>query len=203
MSSTNRGKDRSKQDYYVTPVHQILDFFRAITRDLSWSWAGKEVLDPCAGGDARHTMSYPVALEQFCREQMAETRGPNTLKGLTTVDIRKDSLAHRIGDYLIRPLDSPVPDVVMSNPPFFLAQQFIDKALDDVVDKGWVIMLLRLNYFGSGKRRKWWQERMPVWTYVHSERMGFTDDGKTDSIEYCHCMWQKNNYPKATQLIVI
>lgn len=197
MSSTNRGRKRNAQDYYVTPVHQIVDFLRAIDRDLSWSWAGKEVLDPCAGGDAKHPMSYPTALEQFCKEQGTK------LKGLTTVDIREDSLAQFEGDYLTSPLDTPTPDIAISNPPFNLAQQFIDKALNDVADEGWVIMLLRLNFFGSDKRLEWWHGRMPVWTYVHSKRMSFTEDRKTDSIEYCHCMWQKGNHPRVTQMLVI
>jgi len=192
MSSTNRGGERNKNDYYVTPIQPILDFCKAIEEDLGWTWKGKRVLDPCAGGDDKHPMSYPTALQQFC-------------PGLEviTVDIREDSKAQFLGDYLTSNLEMTPPDVVMSNPPFFLAQQFVDKGLADVCDNGWVILLLRLNYFGSQKRLKWWQSQMPLWCYVHAERMSFTEDGRTDSIEYCHCMWQKDNYPSFTQLRVI
>jgi hypothetical protein len=44
---------------------------------------------------------------------------------------------------------------------------------------------------------------MPLFTYVHSERLGFTDDGRTDSIEYMHCLWQRDHFPAKTQLCVL
>ena len=44
---------------------------------------------------------------------------------------------------------------------------------------------------------------MPVRCYVHSKRIGFTDDGKTDSIEYMHCVWHKATKPDATKLKVL
>ncbi len=47
-------------------------------------------------------------------------------------------------------------------------------------------MLLRLNYFGGKVRSKLWEEHMPKYCFVHNKRISFTDDGKTDSIEYCH-----------------
>lgn len=194
MSSTNRGGQRNPKDYYVTPIQPILDFCKAIKEDLNWTWDKLWVLDPCAGGDEKHPMSYPTALEQFAGIKM------------TTIDIREDSRAQFVGDYItcnLKENDIPTPDVVMSNPPFFLAQEFVNKALTDVVPGGWVILLLRLNYFGAQKRLAWWHANMPVYCYVHSDRMSFTEDGKTDSIEYAHCMWHQGEHPKYTQLRVI
>lgn len=52
-------------------------------------------------------------------------------------------------------------------------------------------MLLRLNFFGSKKRNKWLLDNMPDQCYIHAKRMSFTGDGKTDSIEYAHFIWQK------------
>ncbi|MFW6377747.1 MAG: hypothetical protein ACOCZ5_03775 [bacterium] len=48
MSSTNRGYNRHKSDYYVTPIEDILNFideFVAIEEDIEGN-----ILDPCAGG---------------------------------------------------------------------------------------------------------------------------------------------------------
>lgn len=64
-------------------------------------------------------------------------------------------------------------------------------------------MLLRLNYFGGKVRSKLWEEHMPKYCFVHNKRISFTDDRKTDSIEYCHMVWQKGYCPKFTQLQVI
>ena len=97
----------------------------------------------------------------------------------------------------------PPPDIIITNPPFYLAKDIIDKALRDVREGGYVAMLLRLNFFGSKDRFPFFQKQMPTWAYVHHRRFSFTDDGKTDSIEYCHMVWKKGDQPKFTKLDVI
>jgi hypothetical protein len=158
-------------------------------------------------------MSYPEAIKQA-----------NWKVGqLDTIDIRPDSLAAFKGDYLRTKLTS-APDIIITNPPFCVAMEFIQKALWDVKPGGIVIKLLRLNFFGSRKRRAWFQSNMPVYTYVHAERLGFwpehpsqamldwwasLDKGappnasSTDSIEYMHCVWIQGQHPRFTQLRVI
>ena len=66
-----------------------------------------------------------------------------------------------------------------------------------------VIMLLRLNFFGSKDRKEFLQQNMPKYCYVHSRRMSFTDDGKTESIEYMHAVWINGEQPTQTLLQVI
>lgn len=46
-------------------------------------------------------------------------------------------------------------------------------------------------------------DNMPKYCYVHHKRMGFTDDGKTDSIEYAHFVWQKGVSWAYTRLYLI
>lgn len=189
MSSTNRGYNRHKSDYYVTPVDQITKFLKEFKTVESLEG---NILDPCAGGDEKHKMSYPVALER---------EGVNP-ENIITVDIRKDSRAQIRENYLDIQCKGDF-DMIITNPPFKIARDIIDKALNDVNDGGFVIMLLRLNYFGSQKRFDLWQDNLPKYCYVHHKRMSFTDNGKTDSIEYCHMVWQKNLNPKFTKLKVI
>lgn len=193
MSSTNRGYSRHQSDYYVTPVDEIKRFLSAWLSDeqknsANWqnltdrpdrlSW-----LDPCAGGDDKHPMSYPEALKEI---------------GVTpeTVDIRQDSLANIKGDYLKEQFVGL--DVVITNPPFYLAKEIIEKALDE---SEYVVMLLRLNFLGSKGRFEFWQNNPPKKIYVHHKRMSFTG-GPTDSIEYAHFVWQKG-YKGETKIEVI
>lgn len=75
--------------------------------------------------------------------------------------------------------------------------------MNDVKAGGYVVMLLRLNFFGSSQRLDFWQKQLPIWAYVHHRRFSFTDDGKTDSIEYMHAVWQKDTAPDFTMLKVI
>lgn len=185
MSSTNR-THRSGNDYYVTPVSAIKTFLQVF---LEHEEMQEPILDPCAGGDLTHKMSYPVAL------------AANGFR-CSTIDIRQDSLAERKQDYLIT--DCMMENnTIITNPPFNLAQPIIEKALRDVKTSGFVIMLLRLNYFGSKVRKPFWDKQLPVYAFVHHKRIGFTDDGKTDSIEYMHCVWQKDQSPAFTKLMVI
>ncbi len=190
MSSTNRSDARSrhKSDYYVTPIDKIVDFIKAFEK-AEGRLIGK-ILDPCSGGDPKNLMSYPEALKQYgyC--------------DIDTLDIREDSLADTKADYLTHDCKDKY-NIIITNPPFNLAREIIEKALDDVKEDGYVIMLLRLNFFGSKARRDMWEKQMPKYSFVHSKRLSFTDDGKTDSIEYQHLVWQKGYYPEFTKLKVI
>jgi hypothetical protein len=200
MSSTNRSNARSTHisDYYVTPVDAIKSFLDMLIKTYPelvevFKCKNGYILDPCAGGDEYHEMSYPVAITDIF-----------PTADICTIDIREDSKAEIKADYLSYSFEGfQKPSIIITNPPFNIAQQIIEKALYDVEDKGYVIMLLRLNFFGSQRRLDFWHKQMPVRAYVHSQRMSFTDNGSTDSIEYMHCIWQKGVYPQFTQLMVI
>ena len=77
-------------------------------------------------------------------------------------------------------------DVIITNPPFSLAMDFITKSI--ALQPKFVIMLLRLNYVGSEKRHHFMSTNMFHRTYVLPNRPPFTKnkEGKwsTDSIEY-------------------
>ena len=157
MSSTNRGYDRHKSDYYVTPVEQIKLFIEKfmdkedIDDDIM-------ILDPCAGGDEVNKMSYPSAMEVFFN-----------YKKLETMDIRGDSLANIKANYLKYDCINKY-DMIITNPPFNIALDIIKKALIDVRHKGYVIMLLRLNFLGSKQRFKFWQNNMPKYIFCSSSK---------------------------------
>lgn len=194
MSSTNRSKKSySKRegmgDYYITPVSEIVKFLDDFIQYESLD--NKHILDPCAGGDKNHPMSYPKAIND-CKINCSR---------LNTVDIREDSLADFKGNFLECNTRS---EVVITNPPFFIAEDILHKALNDVVDGGLVILLLRLNFLGSKKRKQTlWDKHLPKYVFVHNSRMSFTDNGNRDSVEYGHFVWYKNYYPEFTNMKVI
>lgn len=205
MSSTNRtnAKARHISDYYVTPQWCIVDFMNAWIEDLekekndflelSENLSNIAVLDPCAGGDSFHAMSYPdVLINKYNFD-------PNLLD---TVDVREDSLAATKYDFLNLKIVQDY-DLVITNPPFNLAMEFIKKSLNSVQEGGYVVMLLRLNFLGTKLRKPFLQSNMPKWIYVHNRRMSFTDDNKTDSIEYMHAVWQKGYNPKHSLIRII
>jgi len=138
-------------------------------------------------------MSYPTAIQELYPWQTT----------ISTIDIREDSLAGIKDDYISFEFDNEAPKVIITNPPFNLALPIIKKALIDVADDGYVIMLLRLNFFGSNERFPFFEGNMPEYAYVHHRRIGFVEGGKTDSIEYMHAVWHKGVNSKFTKLRVI
>lgn len=86
MSSTNRGYNRHKSDYYVTPQKDIEDFMyhfqytvlnanTASMGELNW-------LDPCCGGDSENEASYLAVINRVFEP-----------KNICGIDIRDDSEA--------------------------------------------------------------------------------------------------------------
>lgn len=222
MSSTNRSNARDSHisDYYVTPIADVELFLKEFDKRVKLDWNKIKIIDPCAGGNKEirddigikevyHPMSYQTAIHNVFGNC-----------NVNNIDIREDSLAETKGDYLKMNVKDFAPQVIITNPPFSNATSIIEKALDDVADDGYVIMLLRLNFFGSKDRKPFFDKYMPEWCFVHHIRIGFCDKkntdgyiefdkngqvkrGSTDSIEYMHAVWKKGFKPDYTKLVVI
>lgn len=201
MSSTNRSDARSKHiaDYYVTPQKPIRDFLDVFCKDewIDLSSQKHLILDPCAWWDEVNDMSYPAVLFEY---------GADDNK-IVTNDIREDSPAKYNFNFKNNTLSQENKikqfDIIITNPPFNIAQDIINNSLRHCKEWGYVIMLLRLNYFGWKVRQNFWKKSLPIRAYVHNRRMSFTPDWKTDSVEYMHCVWKKWENPKETKLSLI
>lgn len=197
MSSTNRGAVRQEFDYYVTPQDPIRRFLTEWDKDEP-VMTPVTILDPCAGGNVLPVrwlyktkpkekwldipvtpMSYPTVLREFF---------PHAT--ILTNDVRADSPADFHADFMT--MEGAVsPDLIITNPPFSLAMPIICKALKKVRPGGHVVMLLRLNFFGSEERFPFFQNLPPYRAYIHHKRMSFTPDKGQDSIEYMHAIWKR------------
>lgn len=76
-------------------------------------------------------------------------------------------------------------DVIVSNPPYSHALEFVQHALSMAP---LVAMLLRLPWLASMKRAEWHREN-PSHVCVLPKRPSFTGDGKTDATEYAWFIW--------------
>jgi hypothetical protein len=87
-------------------------------------------------------------------------------------------------------------DVIFGNPPYSLAQEFIECALNLVSEEGYVYFLLRLSFLEGIKRgRGFFQYHPPKKVYVSSRRPSFfSTNGRhtTDTLAYAMFLWQKN-----------
>lgn len=94
------------------------------------------------------------------------------------------------GDFLTAEL--PPSGVVISNPPFSMAEAFVRRALDLLPTAGVLLLLQRLDFAATQKRgRGLFRQSPPCEVHVCVTRPSFTGDGNTDTIEYGLFLWIK------------
>ncbi|UPL50539.1 hypothetical protein [Hymenobacter sublimis] len=181
---------RARQDYYTTPLATVAEFFvkfQELVPALDLTVA--QVFDPAAGGCAENIMTYPAALRALGCEN------------IDTLDIRQDSRAAIIADYMNFYPEKEY-DLIITNPPFNLALDYIVTALEDCKSGGYVVMLLRLNFFGSLSRKEFFSNNMPLYCFVHTQRPRFNKNS-SENAEYAHFVWKKGYNPPHTQTYLL
>ena len=187
MSSTHRGADRNKWDYYITPSWMVEEFLREYLARYPMS-NDSMILDCCAGGDAVNPMPYPAALSDL------------GFKYVTTSDIREDSRAEYKCDYLDMRNPS-VFDLIITNPPFDMSVDITKKAIGE---SDVVVVLQRINWIGSSKRGiGFWKNAPLKHVFAHNKRASFTSDGKKDSIEYAHFVFDSRHCGDAKFTLIL
>lgn len=163
MSATNRSAVRHPDDFYETPawcVHRLLE---AVELPFS-RW-----LEPSAGAGAIRS-----AVDAFVWRSLVTW---------TELDINPRRAGIIQEDFLSARFDRGF-DVVIGNPPFRLAEDFVRRAVGLAPV---VAFLLRLNWLASAKRADWLQKHTPS-IYVLPNRPSFTGKG-TDATDYAWFVW--------------
>lgn len=170
MSST-RGQAKATDDF-STPGWCTRALFRRLGLPTT-----TPILDPCAGDGAILRVARDLGHECGAIELRPECFDALNGDGLSTDEVF-------IGDALGTAYYGHVSDghavAVVTNPPYSLAREFVDRWAHGRVCAAF---LLRLNFLGSQKRAAWWREKMPSLVLVLPKRPSFTG-GPTDSCEY-------------------
>lgn len=96
-------------------------------------------------------------------------------------------------DYLKKDFEA---DLIVTNPPFSLALEFLEKSLKEAKT---VAYLLRLNFLGSQKRKPFWQQNPPTHQFTLAERPSFVDvcqGDKKKGIKRCGAVYHKDDHVK-------
>ena len=166
MSATRRRRQnglatvRNEHDFYATPGW-VTDLLIAelVPQCYGFKWG-----EPAAGSGAIIERFVLAGGEPSAWEWAELTEGRDYLK---------DGLTGKV-------------DWIIANPPFILAQEFITRSLGEAKFNAY---LLRLNFFGSKKRKQWWRTRIPTHLFVLSERPRFVYGKGTDATEYAWFVW--------------
>lgn len=178
MSATGRSNVRRADDFYSTPEWCT----RAILTKLRYVSPGYAI-DPCCGDGAilNEVAKFPP-------------RGPNDPSPkLFGIELDTDRALRSCGRYQVRIGDAlgaerwPSANLLITNPPYSLAEQFIRRAAVELPNAERAF-LLRLDFLGAQKRAQFHRSN-PSDVYVLPRRPSFTENGKTDATEYAWFVW--------------
>lgn len=174
MSATNRGAEREAEDTYITPRWTVERFLEAYEIPQ-----GASVLDPCcAEGEL---LAELKKLRPDLRLYGFELR-PEVAPALEALAANGTIEGFSIGDFLASAAQIPSDafDYVLTNPPYALAQAFVE-ACEKIVKEA-AIFLLRINFLGSQDRHSFTVRTRPS-LFILPNRPCFTGWG-SDATEY-------------------
>jgi hypothetical protein len=166
---------RASHDHYPTPAPVT----RALSRHAmaaGWWMAGETVLDPCCGEGA---------ILDVLREDGLQTRGIELDPGRASVARERGHANVLTGDALA--LWAEPCRIVVTNPPFLLAEEFVRLAMERRPNFGIVVMLLRNTFFESVKRASL-HRSYPADVYILPRRPKFNGKGN-DSVGVGWWVW--------------
>ncbi len=166
---------RHPDDFFATPAWAVRAILPHVCRyGLHYGPAGEgdTMLDPCAGDGA-------------ILRVLRETWPDAVVEGIESDEERAAKSGSRCSDALTVGWERP--RLILTNPPYAFAMEFVQKALLEVRLGGTVAMLLRLPWLASQKRAPWMRRNTPS-VYVLPKRPSFTGKG-TDATDYFWAVW--------------
>ena len=170
-------KEKAKRnacDFYPTPMEVVTNFI------TNYGILEGNILEPSAGnGNIVNVIK-------------------NKNNNITALELREEetinlsALADHvvIGDFLkYEPTQEY--DYIITNPPFSMAQEFIEHCFKIKGENTKIIMLLRLSFLESQRRYAFWKTHPVNKLYVLSKRPSFTGKG-TDSAAYAWFVWDNS-----------
>jgi hypothetical protein len=158
LSATNRGGTREANDFYPTPTWLT----EALIPHLG---KPRHILEPAAGDGA-----IVGVLHRAFSEAEIDHGDITTGQDFLTYAWRQDYY-----------------DLIITNPPYSLAEEFARRALSLVKPAGTVVMLSRVSFAGSQGRAAWLRATQPS-LYFSPRRPCFVR-GKSDNCEYAWFVW--------------
>ena len=187
MSATGRGTKRKPCDFYATPIDCVENFIDNYGIDKIKG----NILAPSAGNG-----NIIQALRQ------------KKVQGIiTALELRaeeRDSLTQIsdkviIGNFLEWEPDK-VYDVIIGNPPYTYAREFIEKCFKIANKNTVIIMLLRTAFLESKSRYEFWQQHPLSGLYTLSKRPSFTGRG-SDATSYSWFIWDNKTNKQEIKVI--
>jgi hypothetical protein len=146
LAGTSTTRERVENDYYATP-------YSATEMLLNNVEFNGDFLEPCVGGG--HIVDV---LKKYYDSE------------ITCSDIVNRGYSNTIiADFLIHNFNRKF-DNIVTNPPYSLAQEFLEKGMEVINDGGKIAMFLKIQFLEGAKRKEMFKKYPPKYIYVFSKR---------------------------------
>lgn len=180
LAGTSTTRERVKDDYYATPYEST----KLLLNNVEFYG---NFLEPCVGGGhiAEVIKKYYPNEPVYCMD-LVDRGYPNTLV--------KDFLTY---DFLDQKFDN-----IITNPPYSLAQEFLEKSMNIINDNGKIAMFLKIQFLEGAKRLEMFKKYPPKYIYVFTKRQNpwrngnpLDEKGKPWSSTMCFAwfVWEKGS----------
>lgn len=186
VSDKDKLPAKIEHDFYPTPVGLVRDFFTQFPYHAEFK--APFILDPGAGGGnwgRGLSLAEPKVTYHLTGIEKRDVHNPHR-------NIYQDWIGNQ--DYLQYMLPFQY-DIIMGNPPYSdrLAEKFIHRSFDLLLDGGYLIFLLKLSFMQTQTRYEEFFSRnwalRPAVVYVSVRRVNFTGGGNPDV--YAIYVWKK------------
>jgi hypothetical protein len=152
MSTT---RERVKNDFYCTPPQATKDI---LDREILKG----NILEPAC----RNGMISNIIKEYYPNSEIISTDLIDRGFGTGGIDFLTYSYNKKF-------------DNIITNPPYSLGKEFVEKSLDILNNNGKIIMFLKIQFLESSKRRKLFETNPPKYIYVYTNRMATWNNGSS------------------------
>ncbi len=177
LGATNHSRtgERAESDYYATDPESLQLFLYALANDDIT--LNRDIWE-CAAGNG--------VLSQVLKRYGYRVKSSDIYK--------RGYRDNEIIDFL--EYDGTWDGDILTNPPYSLAQSFVEKALQVVKNGAKVIMYLHLQFLETKSRRELFDNNPPKYIYVNSARQACYKNGDTtrkmsSAVCYCWFIWEK------------
>lgn len=161
--------ERKPSDFYPTPFDGTESIMPLVNRLLE---PGAKIWEPCSGD-----LDMSRVLEWHGYE-VTSTELRETGQGITGFDFLRDDPTEKWGWI-------PDPDMIVMNPPFSLAAEFIQKALSYTPN---VACLVKIDYWNAISRLPLWEKHVPAFFLPLTFRLAFLKAERGNS-PLMNCAW--------------
>ena len=163
LAGGNPATERVENDFYATDpkaVKAILNSYSFFENADYMSGNQHYFLEPCVGEG--HIVK---AVNNWCKENC------RSLPQFECVDIVNRNYPNTyIADFLQWNTDKKYNGII-SNPPYSLAKEFVEKGMELLQENGKMLMFLKLQFLEGAKRKELFEKYPPKYIYVFRNRM--------------------------------